>query len=50
MVEPRRFDSVVWVTHGPVFYTDNPAHLLDRLSLVERGNVVPFRKKKKVRG
>ncbi len=50
IVEPRRFGTVVRVTHGPVFYTDHPAHLLDRLSLVERGNVVPFVKRKKFEG
>ncbi len=40
-------DKVVWIFHGPVFYTDDPQELMESYDHLHRPAVVPFIKRRK---
>ena len=40
-------ELVVWVYHGPVFYSDNAEELIDSFDELHRAAVVPFLKRQK---
>ena len=43
---PELRDRIVWVQHGPVWYSDDPGELVESLPNVHRGAVVPFIKRR----
>ena len=46
LLPPEMGDRVVFVRHGPVFYSDEPAELVESFPSVHRPTVVPFIKRR----